>query len=99
MSRPAWSLPAASTDSIGLPAVWPEQPSREWAFGGSTGKGVRVCILDSGVDGQHPLVAPLVSAWRPEDLGLVLLAQPPTLPEELGRFPHGVFYTVNSAAV
>ena len=43
------------------------------------------------------LVASLVSAWRPEDLGLVLLAQPHTLPEELGRFPHGLFDTVNSA--
>ena len=36
--------------------------TREWAFGGSTGEGVRVCILDSGVDGEHPSVGGLESA-------------------------------------
>ncbi|MGH7691749.1 MAG: S8 family serine peptidase [Candidatus Dormibacteria bacterium] len=30
---------------------------REWAIGGSSGKGVRVAVVDSGVDADHPLVA------------------------------------------
>lgn len=30
--------------------------TREWAWGGSTGKGARVCILDSGVEADHPSV-------------------------------------------
>jgi subtilisin family serine protease len=59
---PAWSLPSDSAASIDLPIAWPERPSREWAFGGSTAAGVRVCILDSGVDPSHPLVSPLDSA-------------------------------------
>ena len=53
---PAWSLRAESVDEIALPVEWPEQVTREWAFGGATGAGVRVCILDSGVEREHPLV-------------------------------------------
>jgi subtilisin family serine protease len=53
---PAWSLPATAGESIRLPATWPERVTREWAFGGSTGAGVRVCVLDSGIELDHPLV-------------------------------------------
>ena len=28
----------------------------DWAWGGSDGSGVRVAVLDSGVDGSHPMV-------------------------------------------
>jgi subtilisin family serine protease len=59
---PAWSLPSSERDRIALPAEWPERVTREWAWGGSTGKGVRVCILDSGVEAEHPLVGGLESA-------------------------------------
>ena len=54
--RPAWSLPAEGAESITLPFEWPGELTRDWAWGGSTGKGVRVCILDSGVEAGHPLV-------------------------------------------
>ena len=54
--RPAWSLPAGAADQIKIPVEWPGEVTRDWAWGGSTGKGVRVCILDSGVDQGHPLV-------------------------------------------
>jgi subtilisin family serine protease len=50
---PAWSLPADAVDQIALPSEWPERVTREWALEGSTGKGVRVCILDSGVEVGH----------------------------------------------
>ena len=53
---PAWSLPAGAGERIAIGVDWPEQVTREWAFGGSTGKGVRVCILDSGIESGHPRV-------------------------------------------
>src|ERR1700682_5923469 len=58
---PAWSLPASAGESILLPSEWPERVTREWAWGGATGGGrggggVRVCVLDSGVELAHPLV-------------------------------------------
>ena len=59
---PAWSLPKDAVDRIALPGDWPEQVTRQWAWGGSTGKGARVCILDSGVEAGHPMVGGLESA-------------------------------------
>jgi subtilisin len=59
---PAWSLPKGDVERIALPMEWPERVTREWAWGGSTGEGVRVCILDSGVEDGHPLVGELESA-------------------------------------
>ena len=54
---PAWSEPFAEDARAnlarlaGVPRI-----DREWAWGGSTGKGVTVAILDSGVEGDHPAV-------------------------------------------
>ena len=59
---PAWSLPKDAVERIALPAHWPERVTRDWAFGGSTGAGARVCILDSGVEAGHPSVGELESA-------------------------------------
>jgi subtilisin family serine protease len=55
------ALPAhavAGLDARGLRGarLWPAQVDRAWAFGGSTGAGATVCVVDSGVDAQHPLV-------------------------------------------
>jgi subtilisin len=61
-SLPAWSLPNDAVDRIALPSTWPERVTREWAWGESTGKGARVCILDSGVQRDHPMVGELEEA-------------------------------------
>jgi subtilisin len=53
---PAWSLEREVALSEVLSAVWPLENPRKWAWGGSGGAGVRVCIVDSGIDSDHPLV-------------------------------------------
>src|SRR5438105_11579179 len=59
---PAWSLPRLAADRIAIENPLPERVDRAWAMGGSTGKGVRVCILDSGIEPGHPLVGELEGA-------------------------------------
>jgi subtilisin len=58
---PAWSLPSGALADSRIEADWPHGVTREWAFGGATGAGVRVAVIDSGVD-AHPLVGTVQSA-------------------------------------
>ena len=53
---PAWSLPATALDSIRMPPTWPDRVDRDWAWGGSTGKGAVVAVVDSGIERGHTLV-------------------------------------------
>ncbi|GAA0679194.1 hypothetical protein GCM10010193_35940 [Kitasatospora atroaurantiaca] len=50
-----WSLRGRSPDEIPVAADG-RRITPEWAWGGSTGRGVRVCVVDSGVERDHPLV-------------------------------------------
>jgi subtilisin len=59
---PAWSLSRQEADRIGLANPLPARVDREWALAGSTGAGVRVCILDSGVEEGHPRVGTVANA-------------------------------------
>jgi subtilisin len=58
---PAWSLPSAALAGSRVNPDWPIGVTREWAFAGSTGAGVRVCVIDSGVD-AHPRIGAVHSA-------------------------------------
>jgi len=55
-SLPAWSLTSLAAAGIGIANPLPERVDPEWAYGGATGRGVKVCILDSGIEPAHPLV-------------------------------------------
>lgn len=53
---PAYALREADVEGLDPGAVpWERPITREWAWSGSRGTGVRVCVVDSGVD-EHPRV-------------------------------------------
>ena len=53
--RPAWSSQFARDALREITAVGPiAEITREWAWGSSTGQGVRVAVVDSGIEHDHP---------------------------------------------
>jgi subtilisin len=56
-SLPAWA-DAFAPERLGRAPrlALPAELTREWAFGSGTGAGVRVAVIDSGVDAEHPAV-------------------------------------------
>ena len=82
MERPGWSSAFTPENVRELPAVLPlGAVTAEWAWGGSAGEGVKVAIVDSGVDASHPAVgkplAGYVSITQGEQ-GLVYSNEPHT---------------------
>jgi subtilisin len=54
-SRPAWAFDPASGPPIqAIPHL--DDISADWAWGGSTGAGIKVAVVDSGIDAAHPAV-------------------------------------------
>lgn len=53
---PAWSLRRDDPRAQGVARALPYHIDRDWAWAGSDGSGVRVAIVDSGIDGGHELV-------------------------------------------
>jgi subtilisin family serine protease len=62
--RPAWSWQFAPEQIRRVPAVLAlDGISPEWAWGGSTGAGVKVAVIDSGIDNTHPAIAGRVKGY------------------------------------
>ncbi|MET7642198.1 S8 family serine peptidase [Streptomyces sp. NPDC005426] len=77
---PAWGATRAQTLQA-FSTVPMDSISPEWAWGGADGSGVRVCVVDSGVEGGHPLVGTVdraVTAVQNEDGGVDMEPCDPT---------------------
>lgn len=62
LSALTWRLVGKSPRDLPIVAdAAPLEPG--WAWEGGTGHGVRVCVVDSGVERDHPLVGPVQSSW------------------------------------
>jgi subtilisin len=57
--KPAWSWQFEPATLKRIQVSLPSAITREWAWAGSTGAGVKVGVIDSGVDAAHPEVGPL----------------------------------------
>ena len=54
--RPAWSWQFEPDTLRPVGAALPGMVTREWALDGGTGAGVRVAVVDSGIEAGHPAV-------------------------------------------
>jgi subtilisin len=62
--RPAWSWQFAPDAIQSLDLLLPEESiTSDWAWEGSTGKGVRVAVIDSGIEAEHPAIGGRVSRF------------------------------------
>ncbi len=62
--RPAWSNQFAPGNVPVAPDTLPPSTiTPEWAWGGATGQGIRVGVIDSGIDNDHPAVDGHVTGW------------------------------------
>ena len=85
---PPAARPAYSRDStvLRLPgAVGLSDLSPEWAWGGATGKGVRVAVIDSGIERDHPDLGGCVDAAG----GVLVEPSSPDNVAEVITGPHG----------
>src|SRR5215831_12409398 len=82
VSRPAFSHDSAAVKLPGVVSLDDLTPA--WAWGGATGRGVRVAIVDSGVEADHPALDGCVDA----DAGIAFSLQSDgTVAEQPGRHP------------
>jgi subtilisin family serine protease len=81
--QPAWSsqfAPERIRPLAGIPGLSEITP--EWAWGGSDGAGVKVAIVDSGIDNDHPAIAGRVR-------GFVAFSEGPDGTVQADELPHG----------
>ena len=82
LDLPAWSEPFVDIDPLRLARRMRIRGlNRSWAWGGSTGAGVRVGIIDSGLESDHPALHSRVT----EKVAVEMVdGEPHVVPDELG---------------
>lgn len=69
-NRPAYSAPFIEGAPPSVPALLPTSAiTADWAWGGSTGAGVKVAIIDSGIESAHPAIVGAIAGYHTIDLG------------------------------
>lgn len=75
-----WNMVGRKPDDLAVISHWPAAVTPGLAWGGATGRGTRVCILDSGVEPGHPGVGPVQASYgvreRPDGSREVVPAEP-----------------------
>jgi len=81
-----WNLYGRALNDIRLTSPTGPRVTPEWAWHGSSGQGVRICVVDSGIETENPLVGAVGSAHAVEFVG-----QEPTIVPDLAgdAFGHG----------
>ena len=79
---PAWSEPFVDPRRALRRRLRLRGITREWAWGGATGEGVRVGIIDSGIENDHPLLQGRVVENVTVEIGG---EEPRVVPDEAGR--------------
>jgi subtilisin family serine protease len=82
---PAYAVGRAQAETLAGARPWPERVDREWALGGSTGRGVRVCVVDSGVEAGHPAVGDIAEAVAVAVVDDEAVVEPDTLGDVCGH--------------
>jgi subtilisin len=69
VDTPAWSEPFVEREKLAPGHVSPFEFDRERAWGGATGEGVVVAVIDSGIDPSHPAVGTVSRSVSIERVG------------------------------
>lgn len=78
----SWFLAAPPGDELDIYDEWPTATMAEWAWDGATGAGARICVIDSGIDRDHPLVGEVAASYTvTPDLSVI----PDELPDQSGH--------------
>jgi subtilisin len=62
-----WNSGGRDLAGMALATRWPSTVSTDLAWGNATGRGVRVCIVDSGVEADHPRVGPVHASYAVQE--------------------------------